>query len=108
MLRHTTIISTSDKAEPETSTGQEATHTTDKHTNPTGGFEAAIPASERAQTHALAQPLGSAFYRHIESQSISIHILYATHSFRQSHSFPPIFNCCVVLIVVLFLTVVLF
>jgi len=84
-LRHTTLIWTSDKADAEASTGKDATLTRDKHTNPREGFEAAIPASERAQTHALAQPLGSVFCRHIALQvNQLVYIFYMQHTLSDS------------------------
>jgi len=44
---------TSDHPDAETSTSQHKTFTSDRLTYPPAGFEPAIPASERPQTHPL-------------------------------------------------------
>ena len=47
------LLWTSDQSDPETSTRQHNTLTTDSHPCTSAGLELANPASERLQTHAL-------------------------------------------------------
>jgi hypothetical protein len=63
------------------------THKRPKFMPPTW-FEAAIPARKQSQTNTLTvRPLGSAFCSYIESNSGSLHISCAKHSFCQFPSF---------------------